>query len=292
MLQQTRASVVIPYYLNFLQKFPDPAALAEADEQDVLAAWSGLGYYSRVRNLQTAARQIIALGKFPDDYAEIRALKGVGDYTAAAVGSIAFNLPYAVLDGNVIRVTARLANDAGDVANGRTRQRLQEVATALLDRKRPGPFNQAMMELGATICLPKSPQCLLCPVAEFCEGRKAGRAAELPVKLKTSSPIAEEKIVFIIEKKDHILLWKRPESSKRLAGFWELPELEQLGKLRNSEEVGVFRHTIVNHLYTVRVHRSTLRTPPEGLQWVHHETLHSIPLSTTSKKALAFLHSA
>src|SRR5690606_15605296 len=169
-------------------------------------AWSGLGYYSRVRNLQHAARQIVEMGGFPGDYAGIRSLKGVGDYTAAAVSSIAFGLPYAVLDGNVIRVTARLTNDGSDVAHGKTKQRLQDVANQLLDPKRPGLFNQAMMELGATLCLPRSPQCLLCPVSSHCEGLRSGRASELPVKLKKGSPIAEEKSVFIIQKKGHILL--------------------------------------------------------------------------------------
>jgi len=298
MLQQTRASVVIPYYLNFLEKFPTPDALAVAEEAEILAAWSGLGYYSRARNLQQAARQIVEQGGFPEEYAEIRKLKGVGDYTAAAVSSIAFDLPYAVLDGNVIRVTARLTNDASDVSHPKIRQKLQGVANDLLDRKRPGLFNQAMMELGATVCLPRSPQCLLCPVSDFCEGRKAGRATELPVKLKTSSPVAEEISVFFIEKKDHILLRKRPADSKRLAGFWELPDQTQIEslKIESSElqnEVGVFRHTIVNHVYTVRVHhvRPGKKKIQDGnLEWVPHVSIQSFPLSTITKKALSIIH--
>ncbi len=290
MLQQTRASVVIPYYLNFLKKFPTPEALAQADEQEILAAWSGLGYYSRVRNLQHATRQIVEMGGFPTDYEGIRSLKGVGDYTAAAVGSIAFDLPYAVLDGNVIRVTSRLTNDASDVAHGKTKQRLQAVANQLLDPKRPGLFNQAMMELGATLCIPRSPQCLLCPVSGFCEGRKAGRATELPVKLKKGSPVTEEKSVFIIHKKGHIFLWKRPADSRRLAGFWELPEDVPQKSLKEVREVGSFRHTIVNHCYTVTVvsGRVSSSWKPDSSQgeWVAEESLQNIPLSTTSKKAL------
>lgn len=286
MLQQTRASVVIPYYNAFLEKFPDAAALADAPEQDLLAAWSGLGYYSRARNLQNAAKQVVAMGGFPSEYQTIRALKGVGDYTAAAVGSIAFSLPYAVLDGNVMRVTARLTDDAGDIGSVKTKQRLQAVADNLMDRKRPGAFNQGMMELGATICLPRNPQCLLCPVSEFCEGRKSGRSSELPVKLKTASSIAEEKTLFLVEKKDHLLLRMRPLDAKRLAGFWELPEREHLPGVEGSELIGAFQHTIVNHRYTISVRRANVRRNPPGLTWVAEADLKSIPLSTTAKKAL------
>src|SRR5579872_3965323 len=159
MLQQTRAQAVIPYYEKFLARFPDAASLAAADEAEVLALWSGLGYYSRARNLQRAARRISAAGVFPRDYDSIRALDGVGDYTAAAVASIAFGLPHAVLDGNVMRVLARLDNDAADISAASTRARLRARAQELLDGRRPGIFNQALMELGATICVPKTPQC-------------------------------------------------------------------------------------------------------------------------------------
>lgn len=286
MLQQTRASVVVPYYERFLAKFPDAAALAQADEQELLTAWSGLGYYSRARNLQKAAKQVVANGGFPPDYAGIRSLAGVGDYTASAVASISLGLPHAVLDGNVIRVTARLTNDASDIGSIKTRQRLQAVADGLLDQKRPGLFNQAMMELGATICLPKNARCLLCPVNEFCEGRKAGRAGELPIKLKRASSIIEEKIVFLIEKKGSILLWQRPATSRRLAGFWELPEPDHFSQKLPGIELGAFRHSIVNHSYRVSVQRAVVRSAPDGLVWVRAEELQSLPLSTTARKAL------
>ena len=174
MLQQTRAEVVIPYYQRFLKRFPDAGTLAQAKEADVLACWSGLGYYSRARNLQAAARAITATEGFPRDYASLRALPGVGPYTAAAVSSIAFDQPCAVLDGNVLRVLARITNDSSDIASARTRAGFQRVADGLLAPECPGEFNQAMMELGATICLPRVPTCSFCPVAEFCEARKAG----------------------------------------------------------------------------------------------------------------------
>src|ERR1022692_3572726 len=141
MLQQTRAQAVIPYYRRFLERFPAIAALAAAAEDDVLALWSGLGYYSRARNLRRAAQQIAAAGGFPRDFAGLRALPGIGDYTAAAVGS------------NVLRVVARVTNDAGDISAGRTRERFREIAQQWLDPREPGQFNQALMELGATVCL-------------------------------------------------------------------------------------------------------------------------------------------
>src|SRR5579862_6586746 len=165
MLQQTRAEAVIPYYERFLERFPNAAALAVASEQEVLAWWSGLGYYSRARHLHKAAR-LVADG-FPKTYETIRELPGVGDYTAAAIGSIAFGLPHAVVDGNVLRVVARIENDAADIAAPRTRERFRTVAQNWLEQAPAdsfGAFNQALMELGATICLPRNPACTTCPV--------------------------------------------------------------------------------------------------------------------------------
>ena len=151
MLQQTRAQAAIPYYERFLARFPAVEVLAAASEDEVLSLWAGLGYYTRARNLRRAAREIVTAGGFPRDYEAIRALPGVGDYTAAAIASIAFGLPYAVIDGNVLRVVARLENDASDIGSPRTRARFREAAQEWLDRRDPGRFNQAMMELGATV---------------------------------------------------------------------------------------------------------------------------------------------
>src|SRR5580700_932140 len=170
MLQQTRVAAVIPYYERFLALFPDVSALASAPEQDLLAAWAGLGYYSRARNLQKAARAIVELAQFPTDYAALRDLPGVGDYTAAAVASIAFGMPHAALDGNVLRVLSRVAAERGDIKSQVVRRRLGALADTLLDRRRPGEFNQAMMELGATVCLPKQPMCVRCPIQLHCQG--------------------------------------------------------------------------------------------------------------------------
>jgi len=186
MLQQTRVAAVIPYYERFLAHFPDVKALANAPEEDVLRLWAGLGYYSRARNLQKAARQIVAQhhSSFPDTASEVLKLSGIGEYTAAAILSIAYNKKLAVLDGNVARVIARLAAIRGDLrANGRW-QELQAIANDLLSPRASGDWNEAMMELGATICTPRSPRCLVCPVSEFCEARKLGLTESIPEKRK------------------------------------------------------------------------------------------------------------
>ena len=164
MLQQTRVAAVIPYYERFLSRFPDLESLAGASETDLLAHWAGLGYYYRARNLQRAARNALEAGTFPADYDGIRHLPGIGEYTAAAVASIAFDLPYPVVDGNVYRVLSRVLNDRTNIASGPARKHFTVLAGAILDRTRPGDFNQAIMELGATVCLPRKPLCLICPV--------------------------------------------------------------------------------------------------------------------------------
>jgi len=184
MLQQTRVATVIPYYERFLEKFPDVSALAGAPQEDVLRLWSGLGYYSRARNLHAAAKEIVAKhgGKFPQELQDVLALPGIGLYTAAAILSIARGARLAVLDGNVARVLARLDAVRGDLRESLRWRSLQKTSDGLLDPKSPGEWNQAMMELGAIICTPRAPRCLLCPVAKFCRARKLGLADRLPEK--------------------------------------------------------------------------------------------------------------
>jgi len=186
MLQQTRVAAVIPYYQRFLERFPNLHALAAAPEKEVLRLWSGLGYYRRARNLHKAAKRIVGEhgGEFPSRLEDLLGLPGIGNYTASAILSIAFEQKQAVLDGNVARVLARLGAIRGDFRESPRWQEFQRCADAYLDPKSPGDWNQAMMELGATLCSPKSPQCLLCPVAQFCEGRKLGIADLLPEKPK------------------------------------------------------------------------------------------------------------
>ena len=210
MLQQTRVAAVIPYYERFLQRFPDARALAEAPQEEVLRAWSGLGYYSRARNLRKAACQVVAKhgGDFPRTKAEVLELAGIGEYTAAAVLSLAFSEKLAVLDGNVARVLARIDAQRGDLRQPRRWRELQERANELLARNAPGDWNQAMMELGATLCTPKSPQCLLCPVQKFCKARKLGIAEEVPEKRQKRAvvPVHLWAAVFLDRKGNSLLL--------------------------------------------------------------------------------------
>jgi len=287
MLQQTRVAAVLPYYARFLELFPDVGALAAAAEQTLLAAWAGLGYYSRARNLQKAAKDIVELGEFPRTYSSLRELPGVGDYTAAAVASIAFGLPHAVMDGNVARVMSRLVVEAGDIKSDVVRRRLRALAELLLDRRHPGEFNQALMELGATVCVPKRPVCESCPVRLYCEARKQGLEQQLPVRGPRGSADQREKKLLVIEKGGEVLFWQRTAESSRLAEFWELPERGQLPQAKVTGYAGVFRHTIVNTTYLVEVSRATVRSLPHGFRWLAKSSLQDIPVSTTAKKALA-----
>ncbi|MBI3014235.1 MAG: A/G-specific adenine glycosylase, partial [Candidatus Tectomicrobia bacterium] len=182
MLQQTRIPTALPYYERFVARFPDVAALARAPEQEVLRLWSGLGYYSRARNLHRAAQTVVEehQGRMPDSYEAILRLPGIGRYTAGAVLSIAFGLPYPVVDGNVSRVLTRLFRISGDPKCARVSRRLWEKARELLSEKRPGDFNQALMEIGSLICTPTKPRCNSCPLEPWCEARRHGEQEDYP----------------------------------------------------------------------------------------------------------------
>ena len=289
MLQQTRVAAVIPHYERFLERFPDVRALASAPEQTLLAAWAGLGYYSRARNLQRAARKIVEQDHFPRDYSSLLNLPGVGDYTAAAIASIAFDLPHAVVDGNVLRVLSRFTAERGNVDSVPVRNRLRAVAESMLDSQRPGEFNQALMELGATVCVPKQPACRLCPIASECRAHQQGIETELPVKSVRPGASRVEKQLLVIERQSKVLIWQRPGEHRRLAGFWELPEPAQLPGAKVSAKIGQFLHTIVNTNFHCQVFRASLPTIPPGFSWLAKSRIHEIPLSTTAKKALACL---
>jgi A/G-specific adenine glycosylase len=289
MLQQTRVAAVIPYYERFLARFPDVQSLATAPQQELLTAWAGLGYYARARNLQAAAKKIQELGAFPGDHASIRGLPGIGDYTAAAIGSIAFNLRHGALDGNAARVLSRLTGERGNIDSGVVKKRLQNCIDGLLDPKRPGEFNQALMELGATVCLPKAPRCAQCPWACECEAFRLQIQDQLPVKAGRPNVVDVEKRLLMIERAGSILAWQRPSESRRLAGFWELPETDQLPEAKVERRVAGFRHTIVNTNYRIGVFKASLAGTPKGFHWLTAKKLSEIPLSTTAKKALACL---
>ncbi len=281
MLQQTRVTAVIPYYERFLTKYPNYAALAAAPEAELLAAWAGLGYYSRARNLQKAAQKMVADGGFPTSFAAIRRLPGVGEYTAGAVASIAFGLPEVGVDGNVVRVLSRVT---GGMAG------LREVAVREMDRRDPGTYQQALMELGATVCVPKKPRCLLCPISGDCRAHELGIVEMLPVRAAKAATIEEAKTILWIEREGRVLLWQRGADSKRLAGFWELPEEGMLHGAEAGGKVGEFRHAIVNHRYryTLRLGRMDGEVS-QGFRWVEHGEVATLAVSTVFRKSLKIL---
>ena len=225
MLQQTRVDTAIPYFHRFLDAFPTVADLAAASQDEVLKRWEGLGYYSRARNLHRAAQRVVAEhgGGVPSTEAAFRALPGVGPYTAAAVLSLAFGRPLAVLDGNVIRVLTRLFGVEADVKAGPTRRALQHLADALLDAQRPGRWNESVMELGATVCTPKSPRCDVCPLRGVCVARAEGQPERYPVSAK-AAPVPHHTVAVgvVSDAEGRLLVQRRPEDAM-LGGLWEFP---------------------------------------------------------------------
>ncbi len=226
MLQQTRVEAVKGYYDRFLTRLPDIAALAAAEDEELLKLWEGLGYYNRVRNMQKAARVIVEQygGEMPADYEKLRALPGIGDYTAGAVSSIAFGLPYPAVDGNVLRVMSRIACSEEDIAKEQTKKKLKEDLTSILPG-RVGDYNQSLMELGAVVCLPNGkPLCGQCPVVHLCRAFQAGRETQLPVKTAKKERRIEKRTVYLLSCGGRFLLHRRkPEGL--LAGMWEFPNV-------------------------------------------------------------------
>lgn len=227
MLQQTRVEAVKPYYERFMIALPDVKALAECPEDELLKLWEGLGYYNRVRNMQCAAQQVCSEygGQLPADYEALQKLKGIGHYTAGAIASIAYGIAVPAVDGNVLRVISRVTADDGDIMKQKVRSAMEKDLMEIIPADGAGAFNQALMELGATVCLPNGePLCEECPWKSFCRARLQGRIGELPVKSRAKPRKVEERTVLIIRAEDKVLLRKRP-SRGLLAGLYELPNL-------------------------------------------------------------------
>ena len=228
MLQQTRIEAALPYFYRFVKALPDIPALAKAEEATLLKLWEGLGYYNRVRNLQKAARIIVERhgGRLPSSYQHLLKLPGIGEYTAGAIASIAYHIPVPAVDGNVLRVLARLLACQGDIAQPRVRKTLRAAAQAMLPRERAGDFNQAMMDLGSLVCLPgAAPRCELCPVTTGCAGCRQGVADKLPVKSPQKPRAMQQKTVLVLAAQGKTLLRRRPAEGL-LAGLWEFPNLD------------------------------------------------------------------
>ena len=225
MLQQTRVEAVKEYYRRFLEALPDVRALAEAEESEYMKLWEGLGYYSRVRNMHKAAVVIMEEhgGQIPGTSQELEKLPGIGSYTAAAIASIAFGEPVPSVDGNLLRVFARMTCSGQNILDGSTKKLAEAWYQERISREAPGDFNQAVMDLGATVCLPNTaPLCLLCPWAELCESHAAGRELEFPVRIKKTKKKVEKMTVFLIGDGQRIVLHRRPETGL-LAGLYEFP---------------------------------------------------------------------
>jgi len=273
MLQQTRVAAVLPRYGQFLRRFPSVDKLASARVASVLAEWSGLGYYHRARNLHAAARVIVreCAGKFPECSDQWRKLPGIGRYTAAAIASIAFDEPVAVLDGNVDRVLRRLLHSASSGESW-------NAAHELLDRKRPGDFNQAIMELGATVCLPAKPLCGQCPIRTFCRtrGREESRNQKPPQRKVLVS-------FLLTTKSDAVLLVRREAHERLMSGMWELPTIDSPGSAR--EVLFTVRHsiTVTDYLVNVVVQPGVAKA---GGDWIKRSRLRRLPLTGLTKKIL------
>ena len=241
MLQQTRVDTVIPYYERFLEWFPTVGSLANAPEERLLKAWEGLGYYSRVRNMQTAAQQIMNEfnGEFPSTYEGISSLKGIGPYTAGAISSIAFNLAQPAVDGNVMRVLARLFEVNHDIGNPSNRKIFQAMMEILIDPERPGDFNQALMDLGSDIEAPVNPRPEDSPVKDFSAAYQNGTMDRYPIKVPKKKPVPVYLNALVVQNAKGQFLLEKNESEKLLAGFWHFPLIE-VDEFSKNEELNLF----------------------------------------------------
>ena len=249
MLQQTQVVTVIPYYERRLKRFPTWQALADAPEKAVIKAWEGLGYYRRARNLHALAKAVVANGSdLPRDEAGLLALPGIGPYTAAAIGSIAYGLPLAVLDGNVMRVLTRVLAIKDDITRVTTRLLLQRIANAFLDKADPSTHNQAVMELGATVCLPRNPLCLICPLKIGCQGK--ARASEFPVRSRTAT-VKRVETVAILQHEDRFYCEHVP-AGKPWQGLWRFPDFDP-ARMRQGELITKIRYGITKYAVVMEV---------------------------------------
>lgn len=300
MLQQTQVATVLPYYRAFLEAFPDVAALAAAPVDEVLARWSGLGYYRRARQLHEAARRIAAAGGFPPDAAGWLELPGIGPYTAAAIASQASGEVVPVLDGNVERVLCRRLALAEDPQRRATREVLLAAAAELLDPARPGDSNQALMELGATVCRPRQPLCLLCPLAEGCRGKGSPELYPAPKPQRAAEKI--ELAMAAVEQGGRHLFFRRPKDASFLADMWELPNLPAVPREQLAAELGRiyggsfelgpesrrFRHGITYRRLEITVYPASWEAGAARREfcWASEEERRGLALSSMFEKAL------
>ena len=310
MLQQTRVDTVIPYFNRFIEQFPTVEALSEAEEEKVLKAWEGLGYYSRARNLHSAVKEVHEKydGRVPNDPKEISTLKGVGPYTAGAILSIAYGIPEPAVDGNVMRVLSRILFITDDIAKAATRKIFEKAVRELISHENPSFFNQALMELGAIVCTPTSPSCLLCPVREHCIGFHEGVQNDLPVKMKGKKQReALMAAVVLTDGEGRTLIHKRAEKGL-LANLWEFPNIEivlpfdsekkQLEETLKSDYgaevemgkmVGVIDHVFSHLIWKIHVYEGKLvylAKEQNDLKLVNKEEIKELPFPVSHNKII------
>ncbi len=319
MLQQTQVATVIPYFTRFITAFPSAHALANADEQAVMKLWQGLGYYRRARNLQAAAKAIVSnhAGLIPNSVEGLLSLPGIGPYTAGAIASIAHNIRTPLVDGNVMRVLTRWFAIPDSTDLPQTQKELWAIADTLVPADRPGDFNQSLMELGATLCTPTSPRCLMCPAAGFCKAAAQGQPEAFPVRSPKKKPTAVVHDLVFVSDGPRYLFLKRPDTGL-WAGLWQCPTAEQTipGREKPSKAalktlsetlltqniphqnliwVTSFQHQTTHRTITFRVHHAAFTGPPLPAHlphaWRALDTLSDIPISTAQSKALALFQS-
>ncbi|WP_029191120.1 A/G-specific adenine glycosylase [Ornithinibacillus scapharcae] len=311
MLQQTKVDTVIPYFYNFLKKFPTVYDLAAAEEQEVLKAWEGLGYYSRARNLQYAVREVVEQygGQVPNSPKELEKLKGIGSYTKGAILSIAFNQPEPAVDGNVMRVFSRVMNVDEDIAQPKTKKLFETITREVISHEDPSAFNQAIMDLGATICTPKSPACLICPVKEHCQAFELGVEQQLPIKSKGKKNKKMKYVVLLLRNENgKIAIEKRPEEGL-LANLFQFPMVptEDLAidlveswfssaynlNIILGQKSGALKHVFSHITWELDIYQAVLNGEqeiPEGkLKFVDDKELAAYPFPVSHQKMMQYL---
>ncbi len=307
MLQQTRVDTVIPRYLHFIEHFPTVDSLAEASEAEVLKEWEGLGYYSRARNLLTGARQIMReyRGQFPSSPEALHCISGIGSYTAGAIASIAFQQQVPAVDGNVIRVLSRVFGIRENVGNAEIKKEIERTAASLVPLDRPGDYNQAVMDLGAMVCVPGTPNCDECPLRSVCNAYRAGDAADLPIRPASHPPKEIRYDVLLITCGDSVLMQKRTE--QLLHGLWVFPMAETAPENPSGPEIprelsgipvsdpdllGSARHVFTHQIWQMRVfslNAASTEKAPKGYSWIHRDQLPTVPVPTAMKIPLRLL---
>lgn len=310
MLQQTRVDTVIPYFNRFITRYPTVYELAEAESQEVLKAWEGLGYYSRARNLQHAVREVVASydGEVPANPKELGSLKGIGPYTRGAILSIAFDQPEPAVDGNVMRVLSRVLKIEDNISEHRVRKQFENYVREMISTEDPSSFNQGIMELGALVCTPKAPQCLTCPVQKYCRAYDEGVVDQLPIKAKAKKQKTLNYIALLISnEKGEYIIEQRPNTGL-LADLWQFPmmpiNVENLDEVENwfhkeygitislQEKKGQLKHVFTHIIWNLDIYQAeTVQNKPDDAHWefVHKRDLRAYPFPVSHLNMMNYL---